>query len=132
MCMATWKKKIHLNLWKLRSRFQCWTLFLILPKWLQASNELLRKYHIYANGRLSFFIHPPRKLGLKNMIDILNLHMKHQTELYSAKPRPALSNCHAHHVQRERKACRSNVSFDSCVLSFVISLKYQATDRIRL
>jgi hypothetical protein len=66
--------------------------------------------------------------------------MKHQTELWSAKPRPALPNCHAHHVQREREREREREKHAAVLLvlihmyseSFIIPLKHQARQNMAI
>ena len=60
--------------------------------------------------------------------------MKHQTELWSAKPRPALPNCHAHHVQREREkhAAVLLVLIHTYSESFIIPLKHQARQNMAI
>jgi hypothetical protein len=67
--------------------------------------------------------------------------MKHQTELWSAKPRSALPNCHAHHVQTDRQREREREREHATVLlvlihtyseSFIIPLKYQARQNMAI
>lgn len=82
--------------------------------WLQASNKLLRKYHIYANGRIRF-PHPPESCCLKMWCHFTFVHeAPNWTVVSQTKACPAKLSCTSC-AERERKACCSIVSFDSYV-----------------
>jgi hypothetical protein len=129
--MATWKKQIHLNLWRLQSRFQCCTLS-DTTIWLQTSNKLLRKYHIYANGRI-MFLHPPESCCLKMWCfkfahEAPTWTVVSQTKAYTAK----LSCTSCAEKEREKHAAVLLVLIRMYCESFITPLKYYARQNMAI